>query len=50
MQNMIHDEASEQKLERRARKNTPSLKDDGIRKVLDGSTSIEEFLRVNRKD
>ena len=50
MKNMIHDEASEQKLERRARKNTPSLKDDGIRKVLDGSTSIEEFLRVNRKD
>ena len=50
MKNMIHDEASEQELEKKARKNSPSLKDDGIRRVLDGSTSIEEILRVTRKE
>ncbi len=50
MRTMIHDGASEQELERRARLNTPSIRDDGLAKVLRGVTTIEEVLRVTRED
>jgi len=43
---MIHDGSSEQKLEAHARTRTPSLRDDGLRRVLAGDTSLEEVLRV----
>ncbi|MEX0708618.1 MAG: type II secretion system ATPase GspE [Woeseia sp.] len=50
MRTMIHDGASEQHLERHARTMTPSIRDDGRRRVLDGVTTIEEVLRVTRAD
>ena len=50
MRTMIHDGASEQDLERRARAQTPSIRDDGLAKVLRGTTTIEEVLRVTRED
>jgi general secretion pathway protein E len=50
MRTMIHDGASEQELERHARLLTPSIRDDGRAKILNGTTTIEEVLRVTRED
>ncbi len=50
MKAMIHDGASEQKMEKYARQFTHSIRDDGIMKVLDGITSIDEVLRVTQND
>lgn len=50
MRTMIHDGAGEQSLEKHARLTTPSIRDDGRRKVLQGVTTIEEVLRVTRED
>ena len=50
MRTMIHDGASEQDLERRARMQTPSIREDGLARVLRGETTIEEVLRVTRED
>lgn len=50
MRGMIHDGASEQELERYARTATPSIRADGRRRVLDGTTTVEEVLRVTRAD
>ncbi len=50
MRTMIHDGASEQDLERRARLTTPSIRDDGLAKVMRGTTTIAEVLRVTRED
>ncbi len=47
---MIHDGAGEHELERHARKLSPSIREDGLRKVLDGTTTLEEVLRVTRSD
>ncbi len=49
MRTMIHDGASEQELESHARKTTMSIRDDGMRLVLAGETSLEEILRVTRE-
>ena len=49
MRQLIHDRASEQQLDREARKLTPNIRTDGWRKVLAGDTSIEEVLRVTRE-
>jgi len=48
MRAMIHDGASELEMERVARKASPSIRQDGWRKVLDGVTSVEEVLRVTQ--
>jgi general secretion pathway protein E len=50
MRGMIHDGISEQNLEKQARKVTPSIRADGRRRVLEGSTTLEEVLRVTRED
>jgi general secretion pathway protein E len=50
MRSMIHSLVSEQELEKYARTRTPSIRDDGRRRVLDGSTTLEEVLRVTRED
>jgi general secretion pathway protein E len=50
MRAMIHDGVSEQDLERHARTMTPSIRADGRRRVLGGSTTLEEVLRVTRED
>ena len=47
---MIHDGAAEHELERYARTITPSIRDDGRTKILQGETTIEEVLRVTRED
>ena len=48
MRAMIHDGAGELEMERVARKASPSIRQDGWRKVLDGVTSVEEVLRVTQ--
>ena len=45
---MIHDGAGELEMERVARKQSSSIRQDGWRKVLDGVTSVEEVLRVTQ--
>jgi general secretion pathway protein E len=50
MRTMIHDGESEQALERHARSVSPSIREDGRRKVLAGETTIEEVVRVTRED
>ncbi len=50
MRQLIHDQAGELELTRHARSLTPSIREDGWRKVLAGQTSVEEVLRVTRED
>ena len=50
MRTLIHDGAAESQFERHARLATPSIRDDGRRKVLSGETTLEEVLRVTRED
>ncbi|HEX9875674.1 MAG TPA: type II secretion system ATPase GspE [Gammaproteobacteria bacterium] len=50
MRTMIHDGAGEHALEAYARKRGPGIRDDGMRRVLDGTTTLEEVLRVTRGD
>ncbi|HEX6550417.1 MAG TPA: type II secretion system ATPase GspE [Gammaproteobacteria bacterium] len=50
MRSMIHDGSGEQDLEHYARTKTPSIRQDGRRRVLAGETSVEEVLRVTRED
>ena len=50
MRTMIHDGASEQELERYARTQGPSIRDDGRRRVLAGTTTMDEVVRVTRDD
>ncbi len=49
MQTMIHDGTGEQELESFARRSSPSIRDDGRRRVLAGDTSLEELVRVTRE-
>jgi len=46
LKTLIHQGAGEQALEKHARTLSPSIHQDGVRKVLGGSTTIEELLRV----
>jgi general secretion pathway protein E len=50
LRTMIHDGVGEHDIERYARKFTPSIRDDGLARVLRGETTIEEVLRVTRED
>jgi general secretion pathway protein E len=50
MRTMIHDGASELQLESYARTRSPSIREDGMRRVLEGDTTLEEVLRVARGD
>ncbi len=50
LRSMVHDVGSEQELERYARQCGPSIRQDGIRLVLDGITTVEEVVRVTRED
>jgi len=44
---LIHNQVGEQVMEQHVRKTTPSLRQDGMEKVLLGRTTIEEVLRVS---
>ncbi|MEN8206007.1 MAG: type II secretion system ATPase GspE [Pseudomonadota bacterium] len=50
MRSMIHDGEGELALDRLAREHSPSIRQDGWRKVLEGVTSVEEVLRVTQGD
>lgn len=47
---MVHDGSSEHELEVQARLKSPSIRQDGLRCILAGETTIEEVLRVTNKD
>ncbi|MFT5664656.1 MAG: general secretion pathway protein E [Gammaproteobacteria bacterium] len=44
----IHDGESQAKIERYSRTQSQSLRDDGIRRVIEGETSLDEVFRVTR--
>ena len=45
---MIHDSTSQSKIEKYCRTRSHSLREDGIRKVVQGDTTLDEVLRVTR--
>ncbi|CAH8191117.1 type II secretion system ATPase GspE [Vibrio aestuarianus] len=49
VQELIHSEAGEQSIEKLVRERTPSIRDDGLDKVLQGITSLEEVMRVTKE-
>ena len=50
LKTLIHDGSGEHALEQHVRKTSPSIRADGIRRILEGETSLEEVLRVTRED
>mgnify|MGYP002632493858 CR=1 FL=1 len=50
MRTLIHEGAGEQTLETHARTRGPSIRQDGALKILDGTTTLEEVLRVSQRD
>ncbi|HEB93402.1 MAG TPA: type II secretion system protein GspE [Gammaproteobacteria bacterium] len=50
LRTMIHDGASELDIESYARKSSPGIRQDGLRRILAGETSVEEVLRVTQED
>ncbi|WP_044874995.1 type II secretion system ATPase GspE [Pseudomonas sp. LFM046] len=50
MRSLIHSVASEQEMIRHARLSSPSIREDGRRKVLEGITTVEEVLRVTQEE
>ena len=49
LRRMIHSHAAEFELEAYARLQTPSIRADGLRKVVSGQTTLEEVLRVTKE-
>lgn len=49
MRRLIHANAGEHELEAQARQSGPGIRQDGIRNVLAGVTTLEEVLRVTRE-
>ena len=47
---MIHDGAGQLKIERYCRTKSVGIRDDGIRKVVAGETTLDEILRVTREN
>jgi general secretion pathway protein E len=50
LRELIHDQVSEQELNRYVRHTAPSIRDDGRLKVLSGATTVAEILRVTLED
>ncbi len=50
LQTLIHEGKGEQEMERHARRSSPSIRDDGCRRVLMGDTALAELVRVTRED
>lgn len=50
MRTMIHANVGEQQIEKYARVLGPSIRDDGMRKILAGQTTVEEVLRKTREE
>jgi len=49
LRRMIHSNSAEYELEEYARQKTPSIRADGLRKVIEGRTTLEEVLRVTKE-
>ena len=49
IQELIHAEAGEQAIEKYVRQTTPSIRDDGLDKVRQGITTLEEVMRVTKE-
>jgi general secretion pathway protein E len=49
MRRLIHGNAAEYELENYARQQSGSIRDDGLRKVLEGKSTLEEVLRVTNE-
>ncbi len=49
MRRLIHGNAAEYEIESYVRQQSGSIRDDGLRKVLAGKTTIEEVLRVTNE-
>jgi len=49
MRSMIHDIGAEQQLEQYAHQHTASIRQDGMRLVLEGVTTLEEVMRVTKE-
>jgi general secretion pathway protein E len=49
VQEQIHSEQGEMAIEKVVRKKTPSIRDDGLLKVREGRTTLEEILRVTKE-
>jgi len=50
LRTMIHDGAGDHELDACARTKSPNIRHDGLRRIMDGHTSIEEVLRVTKED
>ncbi|TDJ46939.1 MAG: type II secretion system protein GspE [Gemmatimonadetes bacterium] len=50
MRELIHERASEQAMTRYARQHSPNIREDGRQKVLAGTTSMQEVLRVTLEE
>ncbi|MBM7037644.1 type II secretion system ATPase GspE [Vibrio ulleungensis] len=49
VQELIHSEQGEMVIEKAIRQSTPSIRDDGLLKVRQGHTTLEEILRVTKE-
>jgi general secretion pathway protein E len=49
VQALIHDEVGEHAIEKHIRDYTPSIRQDGLDKVIQGITSLEEVMRVTKE-
>tara|TARA_Y100001960_G_C14781819_1_gene887427 strand:- start:4325 stop:5815 length:1491 start_codon:yes stop_codon:yes gene_type:complete len=49
VQELIHSEAGEQAIEKAIRNDVPSIREDGLTKVRNGITSLEEVMRVTKE-
>ncbi|MAL99337.1 type II secretion system ATPase GspE [Hydrocarboniclastica marina] len=50
LRTLIHKQAGEMDLEKAARTRGPSIHGDGVAKILEGTTTVEEVLRVTHRD
>lgn len=46
---LIHQQANEKEIENKAREKSPSIHSDGVQKILEGVTTIEEVMRVTHR-
>ncbi len=49
VQELIHSEVGEQAIEKEIRAHTPSIREDGLKKVREGVTTLEEVMRVTKE-
>jgi len=49
LRTLIHDQAGEMVLERAARERGPSIHADGVSKIINGTTTVEEVLRITHR-